>query len=110
VINDIEAQESYRSQILFRRVFDSRPVRLGTLDRVLPEPIVQALLDARNVTGFYTHQAHAINSFWKGRNVIVSTATASGKSIIYQVRTLLELICAPGAQPRIGSNALCLLR
>lgn len=86
IIAEIESQESYKSQILFRRVFDVRPARWGTLDRVLPEPITQALQDARNVTRFYTHQAHAINSFWRGRNVIVSTATASGKSIIYQVR------------------------
>jgi len=91
VIAEIEAQESYKSQILFRRVFDARPAQWGTLDRALPEPIIQALQDARNVTGFYRHQAHAINAFWKGRNVIVSTATASGKSIIYQVESFLVI-------------------
>lgn len=85
IIEDIEEQESYKDQILSRRVFDSRVARLAPLDRELPVTIMQALREARGVTGFYTHQAQAINSFWKGRNVIVSTATASGKSIIYQV-------------------------
>lgn len=86
VIEDIEGQESYKSQILMRRVFDLRSPRWANLDRELPTDVDQALKEARGVTGFYTHQAQAINSFWKGRNVIVSTATASGKSIIYQVR------------------------
>lgn len=86
IIEDIESQESYKSQILMHRTFDPRTPRWASLDRDLPTEIDQALKEARGVTGFYTHQAQAINSFWKGRNVIVSTATASGKSIIYQVR------------------------
>jgi len=33
----------------------------------------------------YSHQAKAINDLWNNKHVIVSTSTASGKSLIYQL-------------------------
>jgi DEAD/DEAH box helicase domain-containing protein len=36
----------------------------------------------------YSHQAKAINDLWDKNHVIVSTSTASGKSLIYQVPVL----------------------
>ena len=33
----------------------------------------------------YRHQAKAINDLWDNKHVIVSTSTASGKSLIYQL-------------------------
>lgn len=36
----------------------------------------------------YSHQAKAINDLWDKKHVIVSTSTASGKSLIYQVPVL----------------------
>jgi DEAD/DEAH box helicase domain-containing protein len=91
IIGDLELQDSYRNQIVSRRVFDDRAARWGTLDRALSQNIVEALHVARGVTGFYMHQAEAINGFWQGRHVIVSTSTASGKSIIYQVCSIIRI-------------------
>ncbi|KAG9101110.1 hypothetical protein FRC06_003338 [Ceratobasidium sp. 370] len=74
----------YRDQIVYERVFDQREARWGKLDRSLPGVIAHALESSRSVTSFYSHQAEAINAIWSSKNVIVSTSTASGKSIIYQ--------------------------
>ncbi|KAG8705624.1 hypothetical protein FRC09_002844 [Ceratobasidium sp. 395] len=81
----------YRDQIVHERVFEMREARWGKLDRPLPDSVSSALKSARNVTGFYSHQTEAINAIWSGKNVIVSTSTASGKSIIYQVPILCAL-------------------
>ena len=67
------------------------------LDPPLSDTIVQALRDARKIHSLYTHQVAAINALDRGKNVIVSTSTASGKSVIYQVwkeelSDLLELM------------------
>jgi len=43
---------------------------------------------ARNISDLYSHQATAINHLWRGNDVIVSTSTASGKSLIYQLPVL----------------------
>ncbi|QRV88778.1 DEAD/DEAH box helicase [Ceratobasidium sp. AG-Ba] len=95
IIEDLKTCEEeghlYRDQIVHERVFEPREARWGQLDRELSSPILGALKAARNVTGFYGHQAAAINAIWSGKNVIVSTSTASGKSIIYQVPILCAL-------------------
>ena len=59
---------------------------LASPDPPLSEAIHQALQNSRNITSLYSHQAAAIDAVARGQNVIVSTSTASGKSIIYQAR------------------------
>ena len=58
---------------------------IGNLDEPLSETIQQALRDARKISSLYLHQAAAINAIANKSHVIVSTSTASGKSVIYQV-------------------------
>lgn len=60
-------------------------VDVGTPDPPLSDTILMALRDARKITKLYTHQANAIAALSQGKSVIVSTSTASGKSVIYQV-------------------------
>lgn len=57
------------------------------LDPPISETISNAILKSRNIRSLYCHQAAAINAIRDGKNVIVSTSTASGKSLIYQVST-----------------------
>jgi DEAD/DEAH box helicase domain-containing protein len=58
---------------------------LGILDPPLSDAIKQALKSARSIDELYIHQAEAINALSSCNHVIVSTSTASGKSVIYQV-------------------------
>lgn len=51
----------------------------------LSSTIVDALRGTRNIDALYTHQASAINALGRSQHVVVSTRTASGKSVIYQV-------------------------
>ena len=57
----------------------------------LSEP-VQAALQARNITQMFTHQAKAIDTVLAGKNVVVSTSTASGKSLCYNIPILEALV------------------
>ncbi|KAG8690861.1 hypothetical protein FRC11_008575 [Ceratobasidium sp. 423] len=90
-LKDFHDGHPYREQIVHERVFDEREARWGDLARPISKHVASALKVARGVTGFYSHQAAAINSIWDGKNVIVSTSTASGKSVIYQVPILCAL-------------------
>ena len=58
----------------------------ANLDPALSGTISRALRDSRKITTLYAHQVSAIKSLAQHRHVIVSTSTASGKSVIYQVR------------------------
>ncbi|KIK92020.1 hypothetical protein PAXRUDRAFT_13476 [Paxillus rubicundulus Ve08.2h10] len=91
VIREIQEQDWYRNQIVDRRTFEAREARQGTLDEPLSESIQQALRDSRKITSLYLHQAATINAVATKKHVIVSTSTASGKSVIYQV-PLLRLL------------------
>jgi len=50
-----------------------------------------ALGDARSITTLYSHQTSAIAALAQGKDVIVSTSTASGKSVIYQATPVMVL-------------------
>ncbi|KAL4979908.1 hypothetical protein BDW66DRAFT_156953 [Aspergillus desertorum] len=71
--------------------FDAQPAVYGDLKFALSQDLVNALYNTKGITRFYSHQAEAINHLYDGQNVIVSTSTSSGKSLIYQVPMLHEL-------------------
>jgi superfamily II DNA/RNA helicase len=51
------------------------------------------LLDTKNIDAsrLYSHQAKAINALHAGKNVIISTSTSSGKSLVYQLPVVQAL-------------------
>lgn len=111
VISEIKEQEWYKDQIVERRTVEPKDGQIGgrifmrsqtsckllmaptgQLDPPLSDTIMQALKDSRKITALYTHQVAAISALSRGKNVIVSTSTASGKSVIYQVEMSFLLV------------------
>lgn len=93
IIADIKDMEWYTGQIVpdGHRVFDPQQPIFGDLNFQLSQNLVNALFNTRGITQLYSHQAEAINNLYEGNNVIVSTSTSSGKSLIYQIPMLHEL-------------------
>lgn len=93
IVGEIRAMDWYSGQIVpdGHRVFDAQRAVYGELSFRLSQGLVNALYNSRGITQFYAHQAEAINYLHEGHNVIVSTSTSSGKSLIYQVPMLHEL-------------------
>ncbi|MBO0839205.1 MAG: DEAD/DEAH box helicase [Sciscionella sp.] len=61
-----------------------------------PQPVVAALRE-HGVPRLWAHQAEAASLAWAGRNVVVSTSTASGKSVGYQLPVISTLVSDPKA-------------
>jgi DEAD/DEAH box helicase domain-containing protein len=61
---------------------------VGELSRPISVELNDALQLSRGISRVYSHQAKAINAIWDNKHVIVSTSTASGKSLIYQLPVL----------------------
>ncbi len=93
IIAETKCMEWYTGQIVpnGHRVFDSQQATFGDLKFQLSQNIVDALFNTKNITRLYSHQAEAINNLYEGYNVIISTSTSSGKSLIYQIPMLHEL-------------------
>ncbi|KAG1835727.1 DEAD H helicase [Suillus variegatus] len=88
ILLEIQKQQWYKNQIADRRTFKEKVAIEGLLAEPLSHTIQQALRESRNITSLYYHQAAAINAIVQRKHVIVSTSTASGKSVIYQVPLL----------------------
>ncbi|GEM12534.1 DNA/RNA helicase, DEAD/DEAH boxtype [Rhodotorula toruloides] len=100
-------KELYRDQIVEdgHRTTAARQAIYGALDHAISPAFAQALLATKNINHqkLYSHQAAAINALHRsdahprGRHVIVSTSTSSGKSLIYQIPAVEELEKDPDA-------------
>lgn len=62
---------------------------------VLPE--LRAALEEQGVGKLYAHQVTVAQAAWKGRDVVVSTGTSSGKSLGYRLPILSRLAQDPTA-------------
>ncbi|KAJ8118236.1 hypothetical protein OPT61_g736 [Boeremia exigua] len=93
IVDEMKTLDWYSGQIVpdGHRVFDPQPPIYGDLDFAMSQNLVNALYNRSNITQLYAHQAEAINNLYEGNNVIVSTSTSSGKSLIYQIPVLHQL-------------------
>ncbi|MBK1785165.1 DEAD/DEAH box helicase [Prauserella cavernicola] len=65
-----------------------------------PDWAPSAVVDAIRASGVeqpWTHQADAAELAWSGRDVVIATGTASGKSLVYQLPVLSALHTDPKA-------------
>ena len=81
----------YTEQIVHGEDVPSRDARYGALDHPLGDGL-QASLRGAGIDALYTHQADAVNALRRGKNVIVATATASGKSLCYNLPVIEALM------------------
>ncbi|KAJ6172598.1 ATP-dependent helicase hrq1 [Penicillium chermesinum] len=93
IIAEIREMEWYHAQIVpeGHRVFEAQNPVYGDLTFQLSQNLVNALYNTKGITQLYSHQAQAINHLYDGHDVIISTSTSSGKSLIYQIPMLHEL-------------------
>ena len=88
LLEKIKHSSIYNDQITNEYIIPERIARYGTLNFNLSTEIYQAL----EYQNFYEHQADAINSIHNGENVIITTSTSSGKSLIYQLSAIDMLL------------------
>jgi DEAD/DEAH box helicase domain-containing protein len=74
-------------EVAYRGTQPARTGRRLPLPREL-EPTVAERLASRGVTGLYDHQAETWEAVAAGRSVVVSTGTASGKSLAFSLPVL----------------------
>lgn len=61
-------------------------------------PSVREVYQHKGIDQLYTHQAAALNHVLAGRNVVVATPTASGKTLVYNTAVLDALSRDPAAK------------
>jgi DEAD/DEAH box helicase domain-containing protein len=79
------------------RHFPAREPRVAPFPSSLPARLVE-VLQARGFASLYTHQALAFTLAREGKNLVVVTPTASGKTLCYNLPILSELMENPEAR------------
>jgi len=70
------------------------PERLaGNIDHLGPE--VRRVMDAAGIGDLWTHQEEGLRHIQAGRNVVLATPTASGKTLVYNAAVLSSMIQDP---------------
>jgi len=76
-------------EVVYRTHLPASPQRFAEIDPPLPPPLAEALA-AGGVTRLWSHQAEALAAARARRDVLITTPTASGKSLVFQVPVLEE--------------------
>jgi DEAD/DEAH box helicase domain-containing protein len=86
-LTDLRRAPFYKGQIAHVQRLPARTARYGDLERPL-HPQLQAKLRELGIPRLYAHQAEAVNAARDGKHVTVVTATASGKTLCYNLPAL----------------------
>ena len=97
LIAEVRAEERYREQIVHEERFAARPARYADPGRAPAGPLAAALTHL-GISRLYVHQAQALDAVRGGQSIIVTTGTASGKSLCYMLPVLEALTGDPEAR------------
>jgi DEAD/DEAH box helicase domain-containing protein len=83
------------------------PARAGTAQDWPPwaAPAVRRAMESQGVRRPWTHQVEAADAAWAGRHVVVSTGTASGKSLAYLLPALSRIAAEAQVPSPTGRTA-----
>ncbi len=97
VLQTLRMNRDFMSNVVAWERMPARPGLYAGPASALADDLLAAL-DRRGIRAFYAHQAAAIDSATAGDNLVVATATASGKSLCYTVPVLQRLLVQPKAR------------
>lgn len=97
ILNELRLNQDFMRQVMAWERLPARPPAYAAPDVVLPGTLLAALRQ-RGVDQFFTHQSAALTAVAQHHNVIIATATASGKSLCYTVPVLQRLLEKPVAR------------
>lgn len=91
VLEEFIAEETRKGNITTVKVREPEPARYEQWPDKLDRRIVQALQE-RGIKELYSHQSRAIESALEGRDTVVVTPTASGKTLCYNLPVLQSIL------------------
>ncbi|MFZ5765333.1 MAG: DEAD/DEAH box helicase [Thermodesulfobacteriota bacterium] len=93
-ITALTASPRFGPQVVHHERIAGSPACYGELSPPLPAPLQRALTEL-GVSSLYCHQAEAIEAIRRGRDIIVATPTASGKSLIFNLPVCETFLAGP---------------
>jgi DEAD/DEAH box helicase domain-containing protein len=97
LLRNWQAEPSIAANVATWQNLPARPAQFRPFPPEL-HPDLTSALESRGITALYSHQAAAWERLGEGRNVVVVTGTASGKTLSYNLPVLDLLLRDPAAR------------
>ncbi len=89
LVEALRAHERLGPELVYATRLPAEPARFGELAAPLPEPLARALA-ASGVSRLFAHQVAGLEAVARGEDVLLTTPTASGKSLVFHLPPLIE--------------------
>jgi len=90
-LHHVVSLTDYRQQIAHIERIPHQGAIFGKLDKPLNSSL-HTCLESVGISALFSHQAEALNAIFAGKNVIIATPSASGKTLCYHLATLDALV------------------
>ncbi|HEY4689507.1 MAG TPA: DEAD/DEAH box helicase [Anaerolineae bacterium] len=94
VLDQLRSDRAFMRNVAAWERIPARAARFSPAPAALDPRLIDALR-ARGIEQLYTHQAEAVESALRGENPVIVTATASGKTLCYNLPVLHALLREP---------------
>ncbi|MGB9595489.1 MAG: DEAD/DEAH box helicase [Candidatus Poribacteria bacterium] len=90
-IREIKNSRDYNGQIVHIQDIPKREAIYGRLEKPL-KPEIRSALKSQGIEDLYSHQVSAISAIRQGKNIVIVTSTASGKTLCYNIPVLEAIL------------------
>jgi DEAD/DEAH box helicase domain-containing protein len=90
-VQSLVSSKRLGSQVVYHKILPDEPARLSQPKFPWPVPI-RHILTSIGIRDLYRHQADAVDLIRSGHHVVVATPTASGKTLIYNLPVLENIL------------------
>ncbi len=94
LISKIKSSRKYEGQITH---IEDVPIREAEYRNIELNPLIRYALKENGIEQLYAHQAEAVSTAREKKNIVLSTSTASGKSLCYMLPVFERLLEEPHA-------------
>ncbi len=95
-VNSLMSGYEYRGQAVHVEAIPARGASYAQVDPPIV-PLLAGALEREGISSLYTHQAEAVQLAREGRDIVIVTSTASGKTLCYNIPVVERLLQDPGA-------------
>ena len=87
-------KEQIEDLVVYRKILPERKAQYAEFPDALNKEIA-AYLDTQEISQLYTHQAEMFERAGAGENLVITTSTASGKTLSFLLPVLQEILENP---------------
>ncbi len=96
-IKEVINKMGYEEQVTHVENIPPRDAQYGELNAPL-NPRLESVLGSQGIEKLYSHQVSAIDSIREGKDIVIVTSTASGKTLCYNIPVIETLLNDPDAR------------